>query len=128
MIPSIAFQIPDLDGMAKLVLKSAENSQDLACLLSTVNNGKSVNVPAVSYIAASIAGAALVLSGISAVSAAASGAHGGSGSTPSFSDVIGWFQAMAMNGMISCDYPPIYRNFAKNFGFSTGLVPWTQMQ
>ena len=35
---------------------------------------------------------------------------------------------MAMNGMHSVDYPPIYRKFAKNFGFSTGLIPWGSMQ
>ena len=35
---------------------------------------------------------------------------------------------MAMNGMHSVDYPPIYRKFAKNFAFSTGLIPWAGMQ
>ena len=33
-----------------------------------------------------------------------------------------------MNGMLSVNYPPIYRSFTKNFAFSTGLVPWSQMQ
>ncbi|KAH0538480.1 hypothetical protein FGG08_004929 [Glutinoglossum americanum] len=128
MIPSIAFQVPDLDGMAQLILKSKDSSKELACLQSSVNNGKTVNVPAVSYIAASVAGAALVMSGISAISAAAGGAHGGASTTPSFGDVVSWFQAMAMNGMLSVEYPPIYRNFAKNFGWSTGLIPWNSMQ
>jgi hypothetical protein len=76
MIPSIAFQVPDLDGMAQLILKSKKDSKELACLQSVVNNGKTVNVPAVSYVAASVAGAALIMSGISAISAA-SGANGG---------------------------------------------------
>lgn len=48
--------------------------------------------------------------------------------SPSFTETVGWFQGMAMNGMMSVNYPPIYRNFAKNFGFSTGLVPWNSMQ
>ncbi|KAI9859053.1 MAG: hypothetical protein M1813_007181 [Trichoglossum hirsutum] len=128
MIPSIAFQVPDLDGMAQIVLKSKSDSKELACLQSVVNNGKTVNVPAVSYIAASVAGAALILSGISAASAAVGGGHGGASTTPSFADVVAWFQAMAMDGMLSVDYPPIYRNFAKNFGWSTGLIPWNSMQ
>jgi Transient receptor potential (TRP) ion channel/ML-like domain len=127
MIPSIAFQVPDLDGMAQLVLKSKSDSQEVACLQSVVNNGKTVNVPAVSYVAASVAGAALIMSGVSAFSAT-SGANGGVSTTPSFTDVVGWFQAMALNGMLSVDYPPIYRNFAKNFGWSTGLIPWNSMQ
>ena len=33
-----------------------------------------------------------------------------------------------MNGMLSVSYPPVYRSFAKNFAFSTGLIPWTAMQ
>ena len=35
---------------------------------------------------------------------------------------------MALNGMHSVPYPPIYRSFSKNFGFSTGLIPWAGMQ
>lgn len=33
-----------------------------------------------------------------------------------------------MNGMMSVNYPPIYRSFAKNFAFSTGIIPITGMQ
>jgi hypothetical protein len=33
-----------------------------------------------------------------------------------------------MTGMLSVNYPPIYRSFSKNFAFSTGLVPWDGMQ
>ena len=30
--------------------------------------------------------------------------------------------------MYSVNYPPLYRNFAKNFAWSTGLVSWNSMQ
>ena len=95
-----------------------------------MNNGKTVDIPAVSYVAVGIAGAALVATGFSALSAAvANGGSGGSGTlSPSFSETVGWFQGMAMNGMLSVNYPPVYRSFAKNFAFSTGLVPWTTVQ
>jgi len=39
-----------------------------------------------------------------------------------------WFQGMAMNGMHSVNYPTIYRSFARNFAFSTGLIPWSGLQ
>ncbi|KAI9878722.1 MAG: hypothetical protein M1830_010682 [Pleopsidium flavum] len=126
MIPSIAFSVPDLDGAAKLQLKAADGGQDLACIQSNVNNGRTVEVPAVSYIAAGVAGAALLLTGVSALGSV--GATGASTPSPSFSDVIGWFQSMAMNGMLSVNYPPVYRSFTKNFAFSGGLIPWDQMQ
>ena len=106
-------------------LKSKEGGEDLACIQSNVNNGKTVEVAAVSYIAVGIAGAALLLSGLSALGSAGAGGHTPS---PNFGDVVGWFQSMAFNGMLSVNYPPVYRSFTKNFAFSTGLVPWDSMQ
>lgn len=130
MVPSIAFQIPDIAAMATLKLVSEDDGQEVACIQSQVSNGKTVNVPAIPYVAAGIAGAALVLSAVSAASAAlAGGGVGGVGTTsPGFTEVIGWFQGIAMNGMLSVNYPPVYRSFTKNFGFSTGIIPWTQLQ
>ena len=124
--------------MATLQLQSKDSGASVACIQSTVSNGKTASVPAVSYVAAGVAGAALVLTGVSAVGAAFAGSSaavggsstaGGMGTiSPSFTEVFGWFQGMAMNGMMSVNYPHVYRSFAKNFGFSTGLVPWNQLQ
>jgi len=124
-IPSIAYSIPDLDGMAKMVLEGKDGSQ-AACIESTVTNGKSVELPAVQGVAAAIAAGALILSGASA--AMAGGKPGASHSSPGFVEVMWWFQGMAMNGMHSVNYPSIYRSFTKNFAFSTGLVSWGTMQ
>lgn len=128
MVPGIAFQIPDIAAQATLRLKSLDTDEDVACIQSQVTNGKTADVAAVSYVAAGIMGAALLLSGVSAIgSAVASGgtATGGSGTiSPGFTEVVGWFQGLAMNGMMSVNYPPVYRSFTKNFGFSTGMIPW----
>ncbi|KAL8659495.1 MAG: hypothetical protein Q9226_000388 [Calogaya cf. arnoldii] len=125
-IPSIAFTIPDLDGEAKMQLKSVDGGQDLACIQSAVNNGKTAEVPAVSYIAAGIAAAALLLTGLSALGSA--GSAGTHSQSPNFGDIVGWFQSIAQNGMLSVSYPPVYRSFSKNFAFSGGLIPWNSMQ
>lgn len=124
--------------MATLQLQTRETGEKVACIQSQVTNGKTASVPAVSYVAAGVAGAALVLGGVSAAGAAFAGgsaaagggsAAGGMGTmSPSFTEVFGWFQGMAMNGMLSVNYPPVYRSFAKNFAFSTGLIPWAQLQ
>ncbi|KOS16781.1 Flavin carrier protein 2 [Escovopsis weberi] len=132
MVPGIAFQIPDIVAEATLKLKTLDTQETVACIYSQVTNGKSVNQPAVSYVAAGIAGAALVMSGVTAAGAAAGGGTaagaGGMGSvSPGFTEVAGLFQGMAVNGMLSVSYPPIYRNFAKNFAFSTGLIPWDSL-
>ncbi|CAK7236997.1 hypothetical protein SCUCBS95973_009798 [Sporothrix curviconia] len=148
-VPAIAFAIPDIAAMATLQLVASDGDtkgEDVACIQSQVSNGKTTDIPAVSYVAAGVAGAALVLSGVGAVGAVlaggssalgAAGAGGSSAATsaggmgaisPSFGEVFGWFQGMAMNSMLSVNYPQVYRSFAKNFGFSTGLLPWTTMQ
>ncbi|OJD37143.1 uncharacterized protein BKCO1_800033 [Diplodia corticola] len=128
-IPSIAFTIPDLDGTAKIELTPIDGGDDLACIQSTVTNGKSMSVAGVSYVAAGIAGAALLMTGVSALASAGAGAGAGAISpSPSFGEVMGWFQGMAMNGMMSVKYPSVYTSFSKNFGFSTGLIPWDDMQ
>jgi hypothetical protein len=130
MVPGIAFQFPDIAAQAKLELKSKDTNENVACISSQVTNGRTATVPAVSYVAAGIAGVALIASGISAIGAALGGGAGGGGTTasPGFTEVVGWFQGMAMNGMLSVNYPPIYRSFTKNFAFSTGLIPWTSLQ
>jgi hypothetical protein len=131
LIPSIAFSVPDIAAQATLQLKALDTGKDVACITSTVNNGKTADVPAVSYVAAGIAGAALVVTGLSALGAAAAGggSQGGTGTmSPSFTEVFTTLQGFAINGMFSVNYPPVYRSFSKNFGFSAGLIPWTGLQ
>ncbi|KAI9680282.1 MAG: hypothetical protein M1822_007281 [Bathelium mastoideum] len=124
-IPAIAFSVPDLDGVGKIELKSSDG-QDLACVQSSLGNGKTMQTVAVPIIAAGIAGAALVVSALSAL--ASGGQPGTSTPSPTFGEVMGWFQSMAMNGMLSVQYPSVYQSFSTNFGFSTGLIPWASMQ
>ncbi|TGO41016.1 hypothetical protein BHYA_0028g00580 [Botrytis hyacinthi] len=129
MIPAIAFSVPDISAIATIELKDLDTAEEAACVQADVTNGKTTAVAAVSYVAAAVAGAAAVVGGVSALGAAASGAGGGAAtSSPSFTECMTWFQGMAMNGMMSVKYPPVYRQFTKNFGFSTGLIPWTAMQ
>lgn len=124
-IPAIAFNVPDLDSQATLQLKAKDGTQ-LACITSSVSNGKTMDVPEAKYIAAGIAAGALAVSSLSAL---ASAGHAGTAtSSPNFGDVIGWFQSMALNGMMSVKYPAVYQSFSKNFAFSTGLVGWDSAQ
>jgi hypothetical protein len=120
-----------------LELKALDTGKQVACITSTVSNGKTFSVPAVPYVAVGIAGVALAMTGVSAIAAAAAGAGsaaGGAGSaaagtvSPSFLEVFTWFQGIAVNGMLSVNYPPIYRSFSKNFAFSTGIIAWTPLQ
>ncbi|KJZ78360.1 hypothetical protein HIM_02398 [Hirsutella minnesotensis 3608] len=132
-IPGIAFQVPDISALATLKLMSLDGGKPVACIRSQVSNGRSAKVAAVPYIAVGIAGAAFVASAVSSLSGVMSGAGAGSGGgggtiSPSFTEVFGFFQGMAMNGMHSVNYPPVYRSFTQNFAFSTGLIPWEPVQ
>ena len=125
-IPAIAFNIPDIDSQATMQLKSNDSGQEVACITSQVSNGQSLSTAGVQYIAAGIAGAALAVTGLASLASA--GQAGAPTSSPTFGDVIGWFQAMALNGMMSADVPGVYRSWSKNFAFSTGLIYWEDMQ
>ena len=110
----------------KLELQNEQTGENVGCIESSVGNGHTLNMPVISYVAAGIAAAALIVSGIAAI---VSGGHpGASTSSPTFTEVIGWFQGMAANGMLSVQYPQVYQSFTSNFAFSTGLVPWGAMQ
>jgi hypothetical protein len=113
--------------MAQLQLQSKNSGQQIACIQSTVGNGKSFTTPAVPIIAAGIAGCALIVSGFTAL-ASGGGGPGAATSSPTFFDVMSWFQSMALNGMLSVNYPSVYRSFQKNFAFSGLMVSWGGMQ
>jgi hypothetical protein len=125
-IPTIAFSVPDIDSQATMQLKAKDGGGELACITSQVSNGKSLSTTGVSYIAAGMAGAALAVTGLSALAGA--GHAGAPTSSPTFGDVVFWFQGMALNGMMSADVPGVYRSWSKNFAFSTGLIYWGDMQ
>lgn len=127
MVPSIAFRVPDIAADAKLQLESADGGQTIACIQSSVTNGKTASVPAVSYVAAGVAGAAFLSSAAGAALGSGASSAGTGTMSPSFTETMGWFQGMAMNGMLSVSYPPVYQSFTKNFAFSVGLVPWSGM-
>jgi hypothetical protein len=61
-------------------------------------------------------------------SGASAGPNSGSAHAPNFGDVMQWFQFIAYSGMYSVNYPPVYRSFASNFAWSTGLVQWAGLQ
>ncbi|KAK9240447.1 hypothetical protein V1525DRAFT_394987 [Lipomyces kononenkoae] len=129
-VPSIAFSLPDLDGYAKLTISSSESQEEVGCFQSSISNGKTARQAPVTYASAAIAGAALAVSSLAMLTHAAlsSSSSATSGSSPGFADVVGWTQSMAMNGMMSVNYPTVYKAFSQNFGWSLCMIPWSGMQ
>ncbi|KAI1810874.1 hypothetical protein GGS20DRAFT_150344 [Poronia punctata] len=118
-IPSIAYNFPDLDATVRVVLTDRETKESLACVEADVSNGKTVNLLAVKWILAVIAGLVLcssaVLNGLGHSNAAA---HIASGALSLF----GFFQAQAILGMTSVHLPPVVQSWTQDFQWTMGII------
>ena len=103
-IPPTFFSTPDLECEAKLYIKAQDDGENLACIQSAIDNGKTVKLPAISYLAITITIAALLVTGgfvLSNADATSAGAP-----SPNFGTCLLWFQSVTTNGMLSVNYPP----------------------
>lgn len=126
-IPIFAYTIPDLDGLVTLQIMQEGTNTSIACVQAQMVNGKTFQQLPLQYAGIAVAGLAFITTAIVAVSSAGD-LNPYTSLVPSFATMIGWFQAMAVSGMLSVSYPPSYRSFVSNFGFSTGLVAWPSLE
>jgi len=123
-IPGIAYQIPDIDGIAKIWINDT-NGNPLGCVEAFLYNGKTVDQKVVGWVTAIIAGGALLSSAV------ASGlGHTNTAAHVSCAAVLlfGYFQAVAIAGMVSVQLPPIVAAWAQNFQWAMGIIKLTFMQ
>ncbi|KAI1274007.1 hypothetical protein F5Y07DRAFT_374740 [Xylaria sp. FL0933] len=118
-IPGIAFTFPDLDATVRVVLENNATHESVACVEADVSNGKTVNLLAVKWTLAVIAGLVLcssaVLNGLGHANAAA---HIASGALSLF----GFFQAQAILGMTSVHLPPVVQSWTQDFQWTMGII------
>jgi len=123
-IPSIAYQIPDIDGIAKIWINDTDGTP-MGCVEAFLYNGKTVDQPVVGWVTAIIAGGALLSSAI------ASGlGHSNTAAHVACAAVLlfGYFQAVAIAGMVSVRLPPIVASWTQNFQWSMGIIKLAFMQ
>lgn len=123
-IPGIAYQIPDIDGIAKIWINDTDGTP-LGCVEAFLYNGKTVDQKVVGWVTAIIAGGALLSSAI------ASGlGHSNTAAHVACTSVLlfGYFQAVAIAGMVSVPLPPIVASWTQNFQWSMGIIKLTFMQ
>ncbi|KAJ1333814.1 Transient receptor potential (TRP) ion channel [Microdochium nivale] len=125
LIPGIAFTFPDLDATVTVFVNLTSTGESVACLEAEISNGKTVNLVAVKWILAIIAGLVLcssaLLNGLGYANAAA---HIASGALSLF----GFFQAQAMLGMSGIRLPPIVQSWTQDFQWSMGIINIDFMQ
>ncbi|KAI1332686.1 hypothetical protein F5Y16DRAFT_356238 [Xylariaceae sp. FL0255] len=124
-IPGIAYTFPDLDASVRVYLNTTSSSTSttygpsIACVEANISNGKTVNLLAVKWILAVIAGLVLcssaILNGLGHSNAAA---HIASGALSLF----GFFQAQAMIGMTAVELPPIVQSWTQDFQWTMGII------
>ncbi|KAI1308341.1 hypothetical protein F5Y03DRAFT_97531 [Xylaria venustula] len=118
-IPGIAYTFPDLDATVRVTLSNNETHESVACVEADVSNGKTVNLLAVKWTLAVIAGIVLcssaVLNGLGHANAAA---HIASGALSLF----GFFQAQAILGMTAVHLPPVAQSWTQDFQWSMGII------
>lgn len=115
-IPGIAYKIPDLEAFAQLTLTDINTGALRACIQSTLTNGWSTRQRAVEWSTGGIA----LLSFFSAVwhsyiPLALAPVR--------LLDVFFLFQAIAVSGLWSLNYPLVYQAFSQNFSWALGLFP-----
>jgi hypothetical protein len=129
-IPSIAFQIPDLDGVVRVsVYPQGQNSSTaspVACVEATLSNGKTVSTKYVAWPIAAITFAGLLVSSIVWLFGHIStSAHIASNIVSLFV----YFQGLAIISMMAVDrLPPMAAAWAQNYMWTVGLISIPFMQ
>ena len=118
-IPSITYGVPDLDGLVKIYIKNKANGVSVACVEAQLSNGNTVDLPAVGWTTAVIAGLALLASAVtSGLGHSNTAAHVAANALSLF----GFFQAQAIIGMTAVPLPPIVASWTQNFQWSLGII------
>jgi hypothetical protein len=118
-IPWIAYTWPDLDGQVRVYIKNSTTGDVIACVQADLSNGKTVDLAAVQWVLAVIAGLALLISAIiSGLGHSNTAAHIAANALSLF----GFFQAQAIIGMTAVAMPPMVESWSQNFEWSMGMV------
>ncbi|KFA64952.1 hypothetical protein S40285_03886 [Stachybotrys chlorohalonatus IBT 40285] len=124
-IPGIAYTVPDLDAAIRIFVNLTETGETVACVEANISNGETVDLLAIKWATAIIAGLALiasaVVSGLGHLNAAA---HVAANSLSLFA----YFQAQAIIGLTAVPLPPIVQSWTQNFQWSMGIISVGWMQ
>ncbi|CAL9734266.1 flavin carrier protein 1 [Monosporozyma servazzii] len=125
MIPGIAYQVPDIDAYARIIVYNNQ-SIVLACLEIFFSNGKSVAQTGVKWATAVVAGIGLLLSAVLSTFGNSTAASHISANTMS---LFLYFQSVAVIAMQHVhSVPPLASAWSENLAWSMGLIKIHFMQ
>jgi len=125
MVPSIAYVVPDIDAVVRVVLHNANGTQ-LGCLQASFSNGRTVSHIAAQWATAVIAGIGLLAGALlSAFGNSISASHISANSISLFL----YFQSVVVVCMQAVEeVPPIAGAWSENLAWSMGLIRVEFMQ
>ncbi|KAK7678162.1 hypothetical protein QCA50_018840 [Cerrena zonata] len=104
MIPGIAYNVPDIDAVVKVIVKDRDSGEELSCIQSGFTNGKTVSQTGAKWATAIIAGLGLLIAAV----------------LSTFVVVVSMQHVERV--------PPIASSWAENLAWSMGLIRVTFMQ
>ncbi|KAK8442155.1 hypothetical protein CJI97_002671 [Candidozyma auris] len=126
MIPGIAYTVPDIDAVVKVLVRNAETGQILSCLQSSFTNGKTVSQTGIKWATAVIAGLGLL---IAAVMSTFGNSNAASHIATNAVSLFMYFQSVVVVSMQHVQrVPPIASAWAENLAWSMGLIRTDFMQ
>ncbi|RLV94193.1 putative flavin carrier protein 3 [Spathaspora sp. JA1] len=125
-IPGIAYQVPDIDAVVKVLVKDRDSQETLACIQSSFSNGKTISQTGVKWATAVVAGLGLLLAALLSTFGNSNAASHISANSVS---LFLYFQSVVVVSMQSVErVPPIASAWSENLAWSMGLIKVQFMQ
>jgi len=119
MIPSIAYNFPDIDAKVRITVNKVGTGEQVACIEAPISNGKTVDLIGVKWATALVVGLALVTSAaLSTIGHYNAASH----VAASALSLVGYYQSQALVGMIEVPLPPVARAWTQDFQWSLGVL------
>ncbi|KAI5950086.1 FLC1 [Candida theae] len=125
-IPGIAYQVPDIDAVVKVIVRDQSSGESLSCLQASFTNGKTVSQTGVKWATAVIAGLGLL---IGAMLSTFGNSNAASHIAANAVALFLYFQSVVVVSMQAVErVPPIASAWAENLAWSMGLIEIKFMQ
>lgn len=125
-IPSIVYGVPDIDVIVKVQINNTANPDvSVACVEARLSTGQTVNLLGVKWATAVVIGLAVAASAvISGLGHSNTAAHIASYALALF----GYFQAVAIVGLVAVYLPPIALAWTEDFDWTMGIIEVSFLQ
>mmetsp|Transcript_6888 Transcript_6888/g.8749 ORF Transcript_6888/g.8749 Transcript_6888/m.8749 type:complete len:800 (-) Transcript_6888:30-2429(-) len=125
-IPGIAYTVPDIDAVVKVIVKDQADGKQLSCMQANFTNGKTIEQTGAKWATAVIAGLGLLIAAVLSTFGNSTAATNISANSVS---LFLYFQSVVVVSMQHVErVPPIASAWAENLAWSMGLIRIQFMQ